>query len=340
MGLIIKLLGANGLLGLVWKLFKLALSIIFFPAKTIFKNSVFIGLVAYVVTIMLLFAFIIRLVEELNINTPWYGNMITFNSLKDIKPGHPYEQENLIQMAMIADYTYSDSYLPYLKKAGYIQIGTRNREGNLVYVLLGKGNTIYIGFRGTDEGADVVDDFLIATTEEAIERFTVAQLIVEKIRTAHPQKEIVIVGHSLGGSAVQYVMWWYSEVKHHCPTNLRAYTFNPFAFPYGDKVLKISPAELLTDVVHEGDIAQAVRQKNRVIGQGILVEGLYNASKGIWLPVDLHNTVGQHSIKGLISNMRAQQGGRYIPPQISKPIHGGEPYIEENSFSSMLQDTL
>lgn len=340
MGLIIKLLGANGMLGLVWKLVKLAFCIIFFPANTIFKKSIFIGLVAYVVTAMLLFAFVIHYFKNLSDNTPWQGDMITFNSLQNIKPGHPYEQDKLIQMAMIADYAYSDSYIPNLEEIGYRRIGTRKREGDLVYVILEKDNTIYIGFRGTNEGADVVDDFLIATTEDAIERFTIARLIVEKARESHPQKDIVIVGHSLGGSAVQYVVWWYSEVKRQCPANFRAYTFNPYAFPYGDKVIRVSPVDLLTDVVHEGDIAQAVRQKNRVVGQGILVQSLYDAKNNRWLPVDLHNTVGQHLLKGLISNMKAQKGGKYIPPQISKPIYGGEPNTDGDTYSRLLQDTL
>ncbi len=327
MGLIIKLLGAKGLLGLIWKLFKVTVYIIFFPARTLFKKSVFIGAVAYVVTAMLLYAFVIHFFKGVDDNSPWQRSMIAFNSLQNIQPGNPYEQGNLIQMAMIADYAYSDTYLPELEESGYRPIGTRKKEGDLVYVILEKGNAVYIGFRGTDEEADVVDDFLIATTETDIERFTIARLIVEKTRAAHPQKDIVITGHSLGGSAVQYVVWWYSQVKHQCPAKFRAYTFNPYAFPYGDKVIRVSPAELLTDVVQEGDIAQVVGQKNRVIGQGILVESLYDAGKDRWLPVDLHDTVGQHSLKRLISNMKAQKGGRYVPPRISKPAYGGKPHI-------------
>lgn len=334
MEFIIKMFGTKGALGLLWKLFVLIFRIIYTPAKLIFKASTFIGIVAYIVTSMLVFAFIIAFFQNVNDNSPWKGGMITFNSLQGKAPSDPCSQDSLIHMALIAAYAYSDTYLPELEALGYHETDARMREGDLVYVTLEKGQSIYIGFRGTDEEVDVRDDLLIAASDSAVERLTVARMIVEKIRAANPHKNIVIVGHSLGGSAVQYVVWWYHEVKRECPANFRAYTFNPYAFPYGSSVVRVSPAELLIDVVHEGDIAQVVRQKNRVVGQGILVQGMYDAGSGKWLPVDLHNTVSQHSIKGLIANMRAQKGGRYSPPPKYKPVYEGE------SFSNILNDSL
>lgn len=298
LSILLKLIGVKSLLGFSGKALKIAFLIISFPIRVAYKFSLYYALITAGVMFILGWAFLLYFVQGFHDNTPWQ-NMENYATLSTST------REELIEMGMIAAHAYDDTYCADLERAGYRQFSKRLSEDGLNYVTMTRGGKLYIGFRGTYDEADIMDDILISASDSVLERFSAAARIVEKNIANHSVQEVIVTGHSLGGSVVQYIVWWFYIQKRQCPFKLRAYTFNPFAFPCGKGVTRV-PGELLTDVVQESDIAQTVRQKNRVVGRGILVKGKYNAANGSWEEAGFFSLHSQHSIFSLIENMKAQ----------------------------------
>jgi Protein of unknown function (DUF2974) len=84
---------------------------------------------------------------------------------------------------------------------------------------------IIISFGGTATKADWKADFSIAGGEKLNSQYEQVNTLYKKIKEAHPENEIELTGHSLGGSLAQYV-----SVKN----IVRAVTFNSAPYPAAD----------------------------------------------------------------------------------------------------------
>lgn len=290
---------SQGILGTLIKLlWRVLIILLVWPLKFLTRTmGVFMGFFIYLGYFMVLYAAFISLFEYQASKVPW-THMTDFSSLSW------NERDTIISMAEMSAYAYvtdsdASSYLNRLRSKGYETFGRPhiNEEG-LTYVTLKKGNTIYLAFRGSDSVEDWETDakmiFGLITTNT--DRFISARNVAEDLLASNPGKNLVLVGHSLGGAMVQYVV---NELPSSRIT--RAYTFNPLGIPDG---VARTCTNKLTDVIHEADIAQLVMGEKHVVGRGILVRGKYSESGNEEL--GLTDLVDQHSIKLSIMNMRSQ----------------------------------
>lgn len=296
----------------MFSLIMLLLKMIFFPITIIYYIyrvcGFFIGTIISVTIFMLCFAGCIGFIQS-----------VVNNSAPMTKHYHQLQkkdQKHLLDMTKISCLSYVNNREAFmglkkeLAQEGYIVTeNIKINDKGLTYVSLKQGNSIYISFRGSTKKEDFIDDGIIIITKELqhMGRFVNAKDIVEKFLKEYPDKNIILVGHSLGGSVVQYVL------KHNKSERLKGYTVNPFALP-GD--VSLTTDARLTDIIHEADIAQTVLLKSRVIGiQRILVRGRFYKKNGQWIPeFDLISSPLQHKLSSLLPNMQEQYTGSYRPP--------------------------
>lgn len=239
---------------------------------------------------------------------PAWGDMEDFKSLPCS------EKRKLYNMALLAEHAYLDSgsdSLKQLEKQGFYNIQTLPNPAGMSIVVMGNknDNNVYIAFAGTkatSSVADIWDDVYIATSDKNPARFGVAKRYVESIMNEYPGKNVCIVGHSLGGSTVQYVLGSISSNK------LQGYTINPYALPGKNGIIE-DPR--LVDVVHEDDIAQTVHPDSaRRIGRGVYIQtpwykemGRRVVEQSILGPglAEIKYEINQHSIKSTLKDMRA-----------------------------------
>lgn len=167
-------------------------------------------------------------------------------------------------------------------------------------------------------------------------RFTVALRVTRELLGKYPKHHFVLVGHSLGGATVQYVL------RHISSSRLKGYTVNPIGLP---GKIGIIPEKRLVDIVHEADIAQTIMLDSRLVGRGILVRGHFTKqSDGTWTPdFSLLSAASQHSVNKTLKNMIAQHTGTYTPPsnnQITQPKPGGIKAPVKTNFREAFGDTL
>lgn len=200
-------------------------------------------------------------------------------------------------------------------------------------------NTVYILFRGSMTLADALDDGQMIFSDEKLEhmgRFTVALRVTRELLGKYPKHHFVLVGHSLGGATVQYVL------RHISSSRLKGYTVNPIGLP---GKIGIIPEKRLVDIVHEADIAQTIMLDSRLVGRGILVRGHFTRqSDDTWTPdFSLLSAASQHSVNKTLKNMIAQHTGTYAPPsnnQIAQPKPGGIKAPVKTNFREAFSDTL
>lgn len=287
----------------------------------------FIAVCLYVPLMFILFGLFIKLFEHHVVEkSPWGSSMTLFHTL-------PYnERQELIDMTEMAAFVYFDSEAPkrlrILKQKGYQPTKIyKMHEGGLNYFVMEKGNVFYVLFRGSVNTGDFLDDANIWGSSEKLSslgRFVEALDVSRKLINQYPQRQFVFVGHSLGGSTVQYVMKKLSAGDY---PDLKAYTINPFGLPAG--CIEVKKGEIkpfydtrIVDIVHEADIAQTVTLDDRVFGRGILVRGKYTLQQnGKWEPdfiapvgVSITDSISQHSVSKTLENMKDQHEGRYNPP--------------------------
>lgn len=280
----------------------------------------FIAVCLYVPLMFILFGCFIKFFKYQVVDkSPWGTSMTLFHTL-------PYdERQELIDMTEMAAFVYFDSDAPQrlriLKQKGYQPTKMyKMREGGLNYFVMEKGNVFYVLFRGTAiNKGDILDDVNILASSEKLSslgRFLEALDISRQLIKQYPQYQFVFIGHSLGGSTVQYVMKNLGAGEY---PNLKAYTVNPFGLPAGCEKVKDNR---MVDIVHEADIAQTVTLDNRVFGKGILVRGKYTLQQnGKWKPdfaapvgFSITDSISQHSVSKTLENMKAQHEGRYNLP--------------------------
>lgn len=314
----------------------------------------FVAFFLYIPMMLIVFGVFIKLFEQEVVDKSPWNSMTLFHTL-------PYkERQELIDMTEMASFVYLDTNawgndLIRLQDKGYflLEKPTLN-DGGLTYALMARANsslnssnpgnleienTVYILFRGSMTLADALDDGQMIFSDEKLEhmgRFTVALRVTRELLGRYPKHHFVLVGHSLGGATVQYVL------RHISSSRLKGYTVNPIGLP---GKIGIIPEKRLVDIVHEADIAQTIMLDSRLVGRGILVRGHFTRqSDDTWTPdFSLLSAASQHSVNKTLKNMIAQHTGTYAPPsnnQIAQPKPGGIKAPVKTNFREAFGDTL
>ena len=303
---------------------------------------------------LIVFGVFIKLFEQEVVDKSPWNSMTLFHTL-------PYkERQELIDMTEMASFVYLDTNawgndLIRLQDKGYFLLEKPNlNDGGLTYALMARANrslnspnpgnleienTVYILFRGSMTLADALDDGQMIFSDEKLEhmgRFTVALRVTRELLGKYPKHHFVLVGQSLGGATVQYVL------RHISSSRLKGYTVNPIGLP---GKIGIIPEKRLVDIVHEADIAQTIMLDSRLVGRGILVRGHFTRqSDDTWTPdFSLLSAASQHSVNKTLKNMIAQHTGTYAPPsnnQIAQPKPGGIKAPVKTNFREAFSDTL
>ena len=303
---------------------------------------------------LIVFGVFIKLFEQEVVDKSPWNSMTLFHTL-------PYkERQELIDMTEMASFVYLDTNawgndLIRLQDKGYFLLEKPNlNDGGLTYALMARANrslnspnpgnleienTVYILFRGSMTLADALDDGQMIFSDEKLEhmgRFTVALRVTRELLGKYPKHHFVLVGHSLGGATVQYVL------RHISSSRLKGYTVNPIGLP---GKIGIIPEKRLVDIVHEADIAQTIMLDSRLVGRGILVRGHFTRqSDDTWTPdFSLLSAASQHSVNKTLKNKIAQHTGTYAPPsnnQIAQPKPGGIKAPVKTNFREAFSDTL
>lgn len=128
-------------------------------------------------------------------------------------------------MALVAGAAYGrEDCLGELKHAGW-RVFTEHAGCKCVVLL--KGNTFAVGFRGTvlTDPEDLADDAALVTgVEDSRPRFQRAVAYVRALLRAYPRCRVILAGHSLGGSLCL-------STCYKVPGVFEAHAFNPFASP-------------------------------------------------------------------------------------------------------------
>lgn len=314
----------------------------------------FVAFFLYIPMMLIVFGVFIKLFEQEVVDKSPWNSMTLFHTL-------PYkERQELIDITEMASFVYLDTNawgndLIRLQNKGYflLEKPTLN-DGGLTYALMARANsslnspnpgnpeienTVYILFRGSMTLADALDDGQMIFSDEKLEhmgRFTVALRVTRELLGKYPKHHFVLVGHSLGGATVQYVL------RHISSSRLKGYTVNPIGLP---GKIGIIPEKRLVDIVHEADIAQTIMLDSRLVGRGILVRGHFTRqSDDTWTPdFSLLSAASQHSVNKTLKNMIAQHTGTYAPPsnnQIAQPKPGGIKAPVKTNFREAFGDTL
>ena len=314
----------------------------------------FVAFFLYIPMMLIVFGVFIKLFEQEVVDKSPWNSMTLFHTL-------PYkERQELIDMTEMASFVYLDTNawgndLIRLQDKGYFLLEKPNlNDGGLTYALMARANsslnspnpgnleienTVYILFRGSMTLADALDDGQMIFSDEKLEhmgRFTVALRVTRELLGKYPKHHFVLVGHSLGGATVQYVL------RHISSSRLKGYTVNPIGLP---GKIGIIPEKRLVDIVHEADIAQTIMLDSRLVGRGILVRGHFTRqSDDTWTPdFSLLSAASQHSVNKTLKNMIAQHTGTYAPPsnnQIAQPKPGGIKAPVKTNFREAFSDTL
>ena len=314
----------------------------------------FVAFFLYIPMMLIVFGVFIKLFEQEVVDKSPWNSMTLFHTL-------PYkERQELIDMTEMASFVYLDTNawgndLIRLQDKGYFLLEKPNlNDGGLTYALMARANrslnspnpgnleienTVYILFRGSMTLADALDDGQMIFSDEKLEhmgRFTVALRVTRELLGKYPKHHFVLVGHSLGGATVQYVL------RHISSSRLKGYTVNPIGLP---GKIGIIPEKRLVDIVHEADIAQTIMLDSRLVGRGILVRGHFTRqSDDTWTPdFSLLSAASQHSVNKTLKNMLAQHTGPHAPPannQLAQPKPGGLKAPVKTNFREAFSDTL
>lgn len=177
-----------------------------------------------------------------------------------------YTRSDLIEKAKLAEYVYNEIPRQNIESMGFFVIEPIKELNKLTYSVLYRGGIIYIIFRGTNDVDDAVADInIIASGNKEI---TIPHLesALDKTRQyiqQRPGLRIVLVGHSLGGAAVQYVLY-----KLKSPM-IQGYIYNPIGLPGN---LGVINDNRLTEVVNSYEVAQIVKVNSRVQGRRIVID--------------------------------------------------------------------
>ena len=107
----------------------------------------------------------------------------------------------VLKQASIYSYHKPGNYPP----AGYRVIDFAENKNTGFYAdVLSNGNDIIIAYRGTESGQDIRNDVAMAKSKIPAQT-TDALKIYDKVKREHPNADITVTGHSLGGSLAEIV---------------------------------------------------------------------------------------------------------------------------------------
>lgn len=175
-------------------------------------------------------------------------------------------RSDLIEKAKLAEYVYNETPRQNIESMGFYVYEPIKELNKLTYSVLSRRGIIYIIFRGTNDADDAVADINIITSgnkEITIPHFESALHITRHYIQQRPGLRIVLVGHSLGGAAVQYVLY-----KLKSPM-IQGYMYNPIGLPGN---LGVINDNRLTEVVNSHEVAQWVKVYSRVQGRRIVID--------------------------------------------------------------------
>ena len=157
----------------------------------------------------------------------------------------------VLKQASIYSYHKPGNYPP----AGYRVIDFNENKNTGFYAdVLSNGNDIIIAYRGTESGQDLRNDVAMAKSKIPAQA-TDAIRIYDKVKREHPNANITVTGHSLGGSLAEIV----SGIRG----NL-AVTFN--AYGVGDmfKNKNALKEDNVVNYVNEYDAVSMVNGQNHI----------------------------------------------------------------------------
>lgn len=216
------------------------------------------------------------------------------------------KRAELIEMAEIAACAYQvddggSSRRESLANRGYILRDSNSGSQGPTYIVLEKGDVVYLAFRGSASLNDWDIDMRMLLYpdakqwEEHWDPFRKAVEIARGVQSEYAGRKLVLVGHSLGGAMAQYVV---SELKD--SGDVSAFVFNALGIPGKTDTVQAA----VTSVIHEADIAQLVMEGRRLEGGRIIVRGKYTLIGN--KDVGLFDLFTQHSIENTLKNMNAQ----------------------------------
>ena len=157
----------------------------------------------------------------------------------------------VLKQASIYSYHKPGNYPP----AGYRVIDFNENKNTGFYAdVLSNGNDIIIAYRGTESGQDIRNDVAMAKSKIPAQAIDAIR-IYDKVKREHPNSDIVVTGHSLGGSLAEIV----SGIRG----NL-AVTFN--AYGVGDmfKNKNALKEDNVVNYVNEYDAVSMVNGQNHI----------------------------------------------------------------------------
>lgn len=182
----------------------------------------------------------------------------------DIHSAHeiitPYWLRKVMNYAWFAAVAYGrDDIANELKAHGWRRLPAMPKA-----VLYARGNQIVAAFRGTHplDGEDLADDVALAIgTEESRLRFQNARRWVLGLCNRYPKSEVLLVGHSLGGSICMSVIYKVPNVRH-------AHTYNAFASPHMiSQSASISPISSYQGITMHLIIQDPISSTSLLMGQ-------------------------------------------------------------------------
>ena len=157
----------------------------------------------------------------------------------------------VLKQAAIYSYHKPGNYPP----AGYRVIDfNENKKTGFYADVLSNGNDIIIAYRGTESGQDIRNDVAMAKSKIPAQAIDAIR-IYDKVKREHPNSDIVVTGHSLGGSLAEIV----SGIRG----NL-AVTFN--AYGVGDMIKNKNALkeDNVVNYVNEYDAVSMVNGQNHI----------------------------------------------------------------------------
>ncbi|MBR6126496.1 DUF2974 domain-containing protein [bacterium] len=179
----------------------------------------------------------------------------------------------VLKQAAIYSYHKPGNYPP----SGYRVIDfDENKKTGFYADVLSNGNDIIIAYRGTESGQDIRNDVAMAKSKIPAQTIDAIR-IYDKVKREYPNADIVVTGHSLGGSLAEIV----SGIRG----NL-AVTFN--AYGVGDmfRERNILKENNIVNYVNEYDAVSMVNGQNH-IGEIFAVSN------------DCNNKLGNHKAENM-----------------------------------------